>query len=112
MTTSDVTPTTPSVSDDPQRAAAIANIRAFADWLEANPDVPEPDMFEASCLQTGIEQALSVRLVLGVADRHAGAKETSNGLGWVTVVPPAAPLCKYVLYTARERRGDEPEGWA
>lgn len=97
-----------------RREDVLADILALHDWLADNPDVPTPDLIEACCYQSDVEQETSVAIALGVAARHDGRKEASNGFGWVIVRPEEAPSCKYVVYTADapEKSGSRgPAGW-
>ncbi|GAA2696332.1 hypothetical protein [Actinoplanes palleronii] len=59
---------------DEQRAERIADIRAFADWLEQNPWIPTPDLVDASkhlngTGQSAEEQRKNLDVLESVADR-------------------------------------------
>ncbi len=86
-----------------ERQMIIADIRAYADWLEAHPDVAPPDHVDGSYHQHGISTVESIRVARAFADAHNGTKHTSGNQGWVIVTVPTTKLkVEHTIFTNPE----------
>jgi len=70
-----------------ERGTAIAGIRAIADWLEANPDVPAPHHVELAYFDQNRRDE-SVAEASRIAETHAGTKHNVGDGRWVHVKLP------------------------
>jgi hypothetical protein len=72
------------IQTDAQRAAALAGIRAYADWLEARPEVPTPDRIEGVVYDRG-DQAESIAAVAKFARVFGAGLQHSSGTAWAVL---------------------------
>ena len=87
-------------ADTAQRAALIGGLRALADYLESNPEVPAPtysDMFtfppDGTCAETRAEiDSIAARLGVSACDNGGGHYVAARSFGPVEY--RAVAICK------------------
>lgn len=87
------------------RAEAIAAIRAYADWLEAHPDVPAPTSIDMITHhhRSKISPADSLRLALYLVHEYGAVKESISAQNRWVRIKPVGPLVEMTLFLASDR---------
>lgn len=95
-----------------QRHQAIAQIRAYADWLQANPDVPVPTYLSGTVHPHHLSREASMVMARNLADRHHGAKLSSGESLWVAAQAPVdGPLRVSHTVFVNERKRGAGDSW-
>lgn len=96
------------------RAEIIAQVRAYADWLEQHPDVPAPnyiDMTTHQHYEAPGDVEKSLELALALVEKYGAEKHSSSSSNrWVSIKPLGAESAVEVtvfLVSPPQRRGDE-----
>lgn len=99
----------PTPEPDGARAAFIAGVRAFAEWLAAHPDVPTPDAMNVTYYAHGVGSGESAALAAELAWTFSGQRKQNGGSRWVTFRPVAGFNCEFTAFV--DDRRDSRETW-
>ena len=94
------------------RNKAIDGIRAYADWLQANPDVPVPSNVDGHVHRSGMSEAEGVAMIKMLAEAWNAPIHTSADTAWINIRLPQDVTgdrlrVEHAFYAHR----DKPKSW-